>query len=95
MSTGSEVGIVVNRYEKPKEVSYAMVITLPKDKENVRVQIKDVTKDTFIYDKTVKPIDLGEVLEVEVKGLPGELREYYVYLDGDYNNLYANPKVQF
>lgn len=95
MSTGSEVGIVVNRYEKPKEVSYIMVISLPTDKETVRVQIKDVTKDAFIYDKTVKPADLGELLEVEVKGLPGELREYNVYLDGDYNNLHANTKVQF
>ncbi|MBP7908225.1 MAG: PASTA domain-containing protein, partial [Proteocatella sp.] len=95
MSTGSEVGIVVNKYEKPKEVSYSMVISLPKDRETVRVQIKDVTKDSFIYDKTVKPSEIGEVLEVEVRGLPGETREYNVYLDGDFSSIYANPKVQF
>ena len=61
----------------------------------MRVQIKDVTKDSFIYDKTVKPSEIGEVLEVEVRGLPGETREYNVYLDGDFSSIYANPKVQF
>ncbi|MGL5256159.1 MAG: Stk1 family PASTA domain-containing Ser/Thr kinase [Proteocatella sp.] len=95
MSTGSEVGIVVNRYEKPKEVSYSMVVTLPEDKDSVRVQIKDVAQDSFIYDKTVNSKELGGLLEVQVKGLPGETKEYAVYLDGDYNNVHANPKVQF
>lgn len=95
MSTGSEVGIVVNRYEKPKEVSYTMVVTLPKDRDSVRVEIRDSAQDSVIYDKTVNPIELGEVLEVQVKGFPGEVKEYKVYLDGDYNNIHANPKVQF
>lgn len=95
MSTGSEVGIVVNKYEKPKEVSYSMVVTLPTDKESVRVQIKDVAQDTFIYDKTVNSTELGGLLEVQVKGLPGDVKEYKVYLDGDYDNVHANPKVQF
>lgn len=95
MSTGSEVGIVVNKYEKPKEVSYSMVVTLPEDKDSVRVQIKDVAQDSFIYDKTVNSKELGGLLEVQVKGLPGETKEYAVYLDGDYNNVHANPKVQF
>lgn len=95
MSTGSEVGIVVNKYEKPKEVSYSMVVSLPEDKDSVRVQIKDVSQDSFIYDKTVNSKELGGLLEVQVKGLPGETKEYAVYLDGDYNNVHANPKVQF
>lgn len=95
MSTGSEVGIVVNKYEKPKEVSYSMVISLPEDRDTVRVQIKDVAQDSFIYDKTVNPVELGAVLEVQVKGYPGDVKEYKVYLDGDYNNIHANPKVQF
>lgn len=95
MSTGSEVGIVVNKYEKPKEVSYSMVISLPEDRETVRVQIKDVAKDSFIYDKTVNSVELGAVLEVQVKGFPGDVKEYVVYLDGDYDNIHANPKVQF
>lgn len=95
MSTGSEVGIVVNKYEKPKEVSYSMVVSLPEDKDSVRVQIKDVAQDSFIYDKTVNSKELGGLLEVQVKGLPGEVKEYAVYLDGDYNNVHANPKVQF
>lgn len=95
MSTGSEVGIVVNKYEKPKEVSYSMVVSLPEDKDSVRVQIKDVAQDSFIYDKTVNSKELGGLLEVQVKGLPGETKEYAVYLDGDYNNVHANPKVQF
>ncbi|MGB5824163.1 MAG: Stk1 family PASTA domain-containing Ser/Thr kinase [Proteocatella sp.] len=95
MATGSEVGVVVNKYEKPKEVAYTMVITLPKDKDSVRVEIRDAVQDTVIYDKTVNPSELGEVLEVQVKGFPGEAKEYKVYLDGDYNNVHANPKVQF
>jgi len=95
MATGSEVGIVVNKYEKPKEVAYTMVITLPKDRDTVRVEIKDVAQDSVIYDKTVNPSELGEVLEVQVKGFPGDVKEYNVYLDGDYNNIHANPKVQF
>ena len=95
MSTGSEVGIVVNKYEKPKEVSYSMVVSLPTDKDSVRVQIKDVAQDSFIYDKTVNSTELGGLLEVQVKGLPGDVKEYKVYLDGDYDNVHANPKVQF
>lgn len=95
MATGSEVGVVVNKYEKPKEVSYTMVVSLPSDKTSVRVEIKETSQNTTIYDKTVNPEDLGNVLEVQVKGTAGEAKEYKVYLDGDYNNVYANPKVQF
>lgn len=95
LSAGSDVGIVVNRYEQPKEVSYTMIVSLPRESTSTRVQVKDASTDAFIYDRMINPQETDGILEVTVKGLPGEVKEYKIYLDGDYTKTYAEQRVQF
>lgn len=91
----SEVSIVVNRYEKPVLSSMPIVVTLEQDRDSVRVEIVDVLSGEVVINEVVDPIAQNGTVAFNVQGLPGETKEYYVYLDGDRTNLYANPIVTF
>lgn len=95
IAVDSEVSIVVNRYEKPALTSIPIVLTLPQDRTSLKVEIIEASSSNVIYNQTINPVELGGTLSVTVQGEPGQVKEYYVYLDGDRTSIFATPRVEF
>lgn len=91
----SEVSIVVNRYDKSVLKAVPIVIRLEQDRESVKVEIVDADTNQVVATQTVNPIEQNGAVSINVFGRPGEEKKYYVYLDGDRTNIYANPTVSF
>lgn len=91
----SEIAIVVNRYEKPILKSVPIVLTLGQERDSVQIEIIDIQTGETVVNQTVNPIEQGGAVAINVQGEPGQVKEYYVYLDGDRTTIFAKPIVNF
>lgn len=91
----SEIAIVVNRYEKPALRSVPIVLTLGQDRDSIKIEIIDIQTGEVVVNQTVDPIEQGGTVAVNVQGESGQVKEYYVYLDGDRTTIFAKPIVNF
>lgn len=92
VSVDSEIALVVNRYEKK---SMPIILTLAQDRDSVRIEVVEVDTGEVVINQVVNPIEQGGTIAVNVQGEPGQVKEYYVYLDGDRTTIFAKPTVQF
>lgn len=91
----SEVSIVINRYEKILYKTVPIIIRFDQNIEKVKVEIIDANSGEIVATKLVSPSEQDGTVAINVQGKPGEVKEYYVYLDGDRTSIYANPTVSF